>query len=59
MEARTVACLRCGHPHRLSPGAWRCLQESECPCCGYVGWTPVKESRLAVAANGRRLRLIR
>jgi hypothetical protein len=35
-----VVCLRCGCTHALRRASWRCLQESECPRCGYVGWTP-------------------
>jgi hypothetical protein len=35
-----VVCLRCGCTHSLPRVSWRCLQESECPRCGYVGWTP-------------------
>ena len=35
-----VVCLRCGCTHNLPRDSWRCLQESECPRCGYVGWTP-------------------
>jgi hypothetical protein len=35
-----VVCLRCGCTHNLPRVSWRCLQDSECPRCGYVGWTP-------------------
>ena len=42
-----VVCLRCGCSHSLPRVSWRCLQEGECPRCGYVGW--------AAKPNGARL----
>lgn len=43
MQQLDVQCLRCGELHRLEHVAWQHVQESECPRCGYLGWTEVDE----------------
>jgi hypothetical protein len=53
-----VVCLRCGCTHSLPRVSWRCLQDSECPRCGYVGWTPKPNgvrAALHAVPLGRRL----
>jgi hypothetical protein len=58
MRGMDVVCLRCGCTHSLSRASWRCLQESECPRCGYVGWTPKPNGNgggAQVVRLGRRL----
>ena len=61
MEHLDVECLRCGEVHRLEHVAWQHVQESECPRCGYLGWTAVGEDRkgLLRLVEPRRLRLAR
>jgi hypothetical protein len=50
-----VVCLRCGREHRLAQPAWRCLQESECPRCGYLGWTAAEPAAVTQRLVERRV----
>jgi hypothetical protein len=45
MKSLDVECLRCGERHRLEHVAWQHVQESECPRCGYLGWTAVEDDK--------------
>ena len=55
-----VVCLRCGEAHRLEHVAWQRVQESECPRCGYLGWTAVEDSSQSTLrlVEPRRIRLV-
>ena len=61
MEHLDVKCLRCGEHHRLEHVALQQVQESECPRCGYLGWTGVEddESTSLRLVEPSRLRLAR
>jgi hypothetical protein len=61
MQHLDVVCLRCGEAHRLEHVAWQHVQESECPRCGYLGWTALEESKqgLLRLVEPRRLGLAR
>jgi DNA-directed RNA polymerase subunit RPC12/RpoP len=60
MQHQDVECLRCGQRHRLEHVAWQHVQESECPRCGYLGWTAVEDDKPKPLrpADSRRLRTV-
>lgn len=60
MQHLDVECLRCGERHRLEHVAWQHVQESECPRCGYLGWSPVEAGKpsLLRLVEPKRARLV-
>lgn len=48
MQHLDVECLRCGERHRLEHVALQHVQESECPRCGYLGWTAVEDDQQSI-----------
>jgi hypothetical protein len=43
MPSLQIECLRCGKVRELQRPAHHCLDASECPRCGYVGWASSAE----------------
>jgi len=55
MESFAVQCLRCGNSRIARRTVFQRLETPECPACGYLGWTPLREMTIP-EEHGRRKR---